>query len=300
MLVLTHDVDYPDIIRWIEALRVLRRGPRGLLLAASILSGRQSFWQFDRLMDLEADRGLRSAFYICPANTDLRGYLTRAPDTMYDPRSPRYREIIGRMRERGFEVGLHTSYEAWQSSQSIAQEKAVVEDVVGQAIEGNRHHYWHMDPDAPFTTLRHHAAAGFRYDSSLGFAHTAGWRCGISVPHRLLDPADETELDGLWQLPPALMDDHAFGYLDHARQSSADELADDVVAGAEEVGGVLVVNLHQRVLNEDLFPGWGRLYERVLNVMERPGWGHATPRDLIAHWSDREDRLLRAERAAGA
>lgn len=300
MLVLTHDVDYPDIIRWIEALRVLRRGPRGLTLAASILAGRQSFWQFDRLMDLEAARGLRSAFYICPANTDLRGYLTRAPDTMYDLRTPRYREVIGRMRERGFEVGLHTSYEAWRSARSIADEKAVVEDVVGQAITGNRHHYWHLDPDAPFTTLRHHAAAGFRYDSSLGFAHTAGWRCGISVPHRLLDPADDTVLDGLWQLPPALMDDHAFGYLDHARQSTAEELADDVVAGAEEVGGVLVVNLHQRVLNDDLFPGWGGLYERVLDVMERPGWGHATPRDLIGHWSDREDRLLEAERAADA
>jgi hypothetical protein len=57
----THDVDYPEIIPWIEAPRQLIRGRAGI--AARILTGRTDYWTFDEWIALERELGARPCFY---------------------------------------------------------------------------------------------------------------------------------------------------------------------------------------------------------------------------------------------
>lgn len=44
---ISHDVDYPEVVRWLEPLRVLlRQGMRGLPAAIDVMTGKRHHWQF--------------------------------------------------------------------------------------------------------------------------------------------------------------------------------------------------------------------------------------------------------------
>jgi len=43
----SHDVDYPEVVRWLEPLRLIhRKGLRGLAAAASVVKERRNHWHF--------------------------------------------------------------------------------------------------------------------------------------------------------------------------------------------------------------------------------------------------------------
>jgi hypothetical protein len=72
---LSHDVDYPEVVRWIEPLRVLmRQGMRGLPAAIGVLTGKRHHWQFDSWLALEHDLGVQSVFYFVARRGSLHEY----------------------------------------------------------------------------------------------------------------------------------------------------------------------------------------------------------------------------------
>ena len=129
---LTHDVDYPEVVRWLEPLRVLaRRRLRGLRPGLDVLLGRRSTWHFDSWTRLERRWGARSAFYFVARKGSLLEYATRTPDSFYDVRGARFREAFRRLSADGAEIGLHASYRAFGSEAMFAGEKQRLEQAAG-------------------------------------------------------------------------------------------------------------------------------------------------------------------------
>src|SRR5207248_9397564 len=63
--VFTHDVDYPQMIRWIECLRLLRdRGLKSFGSIAGILNGSNHFWKFADWVEAARALGERPAVYV--------------------------------------------------------------------------------------------------------------------------------------------------------------------------------------------------------------------------------------------
>jgi len=61
------------------------------------------------------------------------------------------------------------------------------------------------------------------------------------------------------------------------------------------VGGVLVVDYHQRVLNDTFYPDWGRSYEHLLkNIAERNDYYCDIPHAIVKHWAERTRRIKEA------
>src|SRR5207253_962851 len=79
---------------------------------------------------------------------------------------------------------------------------------VGYPVEGNRHHYWRLNPADPDATLAAHSSAGFLYDCSVAFSEYPGWRRGTSLPFAPYD-GSSTGTSTL-QLPTAWMDAQLF------------------------------------------------------------------------------------------
>jgi hypothetical protein len=284
---ISHDVDYPEVIRWLEPARIVaRQGARGLGPALGVLSGKRTHWHFANWQALEREYGARSAFYFVARQGSLVEYATGTPDTFYDVASPRFTNVMRELVGQGWEVGLHASYRANEDRARFAAEKRKIEAACGQPIAGNRHHYWHMNPSDVEETLLMHEQVGFEYDSSLTHDRYLGWRRGLSTPFYPFHQKERRELRTL-QLPVAWMDAQVFVHT----SPSDDErraLLNTLIDRAAEDGGTFVINIHDYVFDDALFPGWSRaLREALDHIRERGDFWHATPVELARHWSAR-------------
>jgi hypothetical protein len=212
-VILTHDVDDPlamldhgprDFARQLAGDLVRRRDARLALRRARSLGGDRSLDPhntFDFLMDVSERHGLRSAFYFL-AHRDQR---PRDGAYLFEDRW--VRRLIGHIGERGHEVGLHTSFCTYRDATLTREEFARLLRVaeaegVRQEEWGGRQHFlrW-ANPD----TWRNWEAAGLRYDATLAYPETVGFRTGTCHPYRVFDLQERRPLH-LREMPFQVMD----------------------------------------------------------------------------------------------
>jgi len=81
----SHDVDYPEVIRWLEPLRIIsRQGIKGLSPALSVFAGKRNHWHFKSWIALEKKMQTRSAFYFTSRKGSLLRYALGTPDPFYN------------------------------------------------------------------------------------------------------------------------------------------------------------------------------------------------------------------------
>lgn len=294
-----HDVDYPEVIRWLEPLRiVLRQGRRGLGPALDVLAGRRTHWQFASWVVLEKSLQTRSAFYFVPRQGSLLEYATGTPDTFYDVTSPSFRQLFRNLVEEGFEIGLHPSYLAYQSREKFAAEKQKLEEACGQPVVGNRHHYWHLNPANIEETMLIHEQVGLKYDTSLIHNRYLGWRRGLSQPFFPFLQAERRELKTL-QIPTAWMDDQLFG-LQTDNPGDRQELLRNLADRAAEQQGCLLIDIHDYVFDECLFPDWTLAYRQLWEYLLTQGdFWFGTPAQIAEHWTARYQALTQVSLGLG-
>lgn len=297
-IALTHDVDYPQMLKFVEVLRYIskHRMKCSFKTILDIISGKENFWKFDDWIEIEKRYNLRSAFYFSGFRGNLLRYFFIAPDPFYDLSNPCFREAMLKIKENGFEIGMHASYLSYQSSDEFKAEKNKVEKAADTCIYGNRHHYWHINHDAPYETAQVHTKAGLMYDSSMGFEMHSGFRRGICSPYRLYDSQEQCPTRVL-QIPPVLMDSHIFHYEEMNSFSDYKEHINSLIFSVRKFSGVFTVDFHVRVLNNLFFKDWDKAYIYLLEKLcSSCEYYCDTPENLARHWLDREDLLERASK----
>jgi hypothetical protein len=292
---LSHDVDYPEMIRWIEVLRYLVKHKKQskLTTVIDILRGKENFWRFEDWVKLENRYGLKSAMYFCGVKGSLLGYFLKAPDPFYDIRQEQFKRVFDYLIQNGFEVGMHSSYLAYQSIERFLEEKKTVEKSLGEPIFGNRHHYWHMNPDNLSETAVMHEKIGLYYDSSVCFAKRSGFRFGICSPFHLYDPIRQGEVEAL-ELPASLMDDHLFKYFRLSYFNEPHFEIDALINSVKEQGGLFFIDYHVRGFNETFYPKWVESYQYILEKISEDGDFYSdTPLNIANLWKRREENILR-------
>lgn len=139
---------------------------------------------FDWIMDVSERYGLVSAFYFICGRTDA------ARDARYDPEDPAIRQLMRRIHARGHEIGLHPSFNTYQSPKAVVSEamrlkRICREESIEQSAWGGRMHYLRWSTP---TTLYGWEQAGMTYDSSLCYASSPGFRCGTCFEYPAFDP----------------------------------------------------------------------------------------------------------------
>lgn len=301
-IALSHDVDYPEMIRWIEFLRVFAgRTAAPRRMAREVLSGSNHFWRFTDWVDFARRYNARPAFYFSARRGSLWQYATGTPDCFYDIHTARFRRLFAELRDQGCEIGLHASYHACKDPQQLRQEKESLERAAGEPIAGGRHHYWRLNPEAPHETLAHHAKMGMQYDSSLAFEFYPGFRRGVCHPFRPYHPGERRELE-IVELPPTWMDDHFDRRLamnriadPHAPEAEVREhtsaYARNLLDTVRSTSGVAVLDYHVRGMNADFFPRYGPWLARFAEKHFDSSLHFATPMELTRLYRSYEDRL---------
>jgi hypothetical protein len=274
---LTHDVDVPW--KWTRlglkgaAARAKgdlvkgRVGPglrelRGLAGAAvHKVSGTDPYWSFDRILADERRCGASSTFFLL---ADHAHEFDGAAAESYERLRPR---LVETLQDSEAEVGLHGSYSAADDPGRIASEKERLEQLSGP-VAGQRYHYLRVDPHRNLGALE---AAGFAYDSSLGFGDAVGFRAGIAHPFRPWDFERDAPRD-LVEVPLAAMDVtlSAERYLNLGVDEAERRLM-GLLDWAAENGGGFAVLWHSEQYDSALLPGWDRLYRRVLEGVRSRG-----------------------------
>lgn len=288
-----HDVDYPEAIRWLEPFRIIhRQGLKGFSAALSLLNGRRTHWNFASWVSMEKELKIKSAFYFVARQGSLYKYMTGAPDPFYNVKSERFKKLFRYLKEEGFEIGLHASYRAYENKEQFALEKNVLEEASEEEIKGNRHHYWHMNPNNPESTLLLHEQIGLKYDSSLIHERYVGWRRASSWPFFPFYQEKRRELKVL-QISTAWMDNQSFGY-QKDNPGDQDQILHELANTALKQEGCLLVDIHDYVYDDILFPGWTRTYFKLWEyINSNSDFWLATPGQIAIHWINRYRAIIK-------
>jgi peptidoglycan/xylan/chitin deacetylase (PgdA/CDA1 family) len=292
---LSHDL---DVVQWWPAftsLRLLELAKRGevaralrVLGAAAATGGHDVVWRGIRnLLDAEAEHRVRSTWFVLCGSPTFA--TARAGDLTYSPESNLTRRILAAIAEGGHEIGLHGSFATSDDHALFAAQRDRLQSLSGPAY-GVRQHYLRMRPDS---TPRGMAKAGFRYDSTFGYADRNGFRLGTADVIPLWDVEANT---------PTQIDEAPFTWMDRALSKyrgieDPDLWIDDALTLADasrDVNGLWVGIWHPNLTPALGFPDAPGAYRRlVATLSEHDPW--FAPLGEIVTWRS----VRRSARATG-
>jgi hypothetical protein len=230
---------------------------------------RDPWLAFDRYTELE--NGKPSTFFFLPferrpgsSPTGRNGDAPKSRGSRYDVSHVANR--IPKLRAAGCEIGLH-GIDAWAKSSNGRNEADRIAEFSTATVMGVRMHWLYWNENSPAEL----EAAGFSYDSTVGFNGAVGYRAGTSQVFKPLIA------DRILELPLHVMDTALF-YPQHMNlsQKKAWEVVIPLLEHAESRGGTLTVNWHDRSIAPERL--WGDFYNELLDRLttKHPWFSTAT------------------------
>jgi hypothetical protein len=274
-LQVTHDVDSPSEFGhglfwpWARGLAnqmIRNRNPsrvfdglKRIIRSPQQLEANDPHNTFDYLMTQSEKRGIASEFYFFGGRTDNR------KDAGYMIDHPAITDLLLQIHSRGHKIGLHPSYHTYRNPAALKTEKDNLVKCchslgIDQVDWGGRMHFlrWRW-PD----TARSWVNAGLAYDSTLGFADRAGFRCGTAREFSAFDPVDRKVLS--LRIRPLIMMECsviAERYMDLGYGEDARALAFDLKDKCRKYGGVFTLLWHNSHLSSQADKDF---YEAILD-----------------------------------
>lgn len=310
---LTHDVDHARVRyhKWDRAIvgflfRALCASPidffRGRRRFAQVVASwkavfalpfvyqgwAKDFWdQFAHYLEIE--RELASTFFFIPRK-DHPGL--DANDRQDAKRGARYglddvADDIKSLRAAGREIAVH-GIDAWRDSTQGQAERESIQQYSDADEVGVRMHWLFFAPDSASAL----EAAGFSYDSTIGYNNTVGYRAGTT---QVFKPWQTRHL---LELPMHIMDTALFfpSYM-HLSEEGARSVIAPLIANALRYGGVLTVNWHDRSLGPERL--WDKPYVDLLNLLRASNVWFATAADTVAWFRKRRAASIEAVKREG-
>lgn len=132
----------------------------------------------------------------------LSGGQRKGIENHFDISDPEVKSLMESARSRGYQIGLHPSYDAALNERLFLSELMVLTRIAGQPILHSRQHFlrWQF-PETPVIIEK----SGIRFDSTLGFSDRIGFRCGTGFPYRLYHFKEERAFE-FFEIPLVVMD----------------------------------------------------------------------------------------------
>jgi len=270
----THDLDV--VAKWpvFTALRVAelaRKGEVGRVLsvlgAALRSSAGNPVWNgVEGLLRAERTSGVRSSWFVLCGTPTMS--TMKAGDLTYSIESRGARRILDAVSAGGHEIGLHGSFETYSDAEVMRAQRIRLTRAAGEP-HGIRQHYLRM---VPGDTQRAMASAGFRYDSTFGFADRNGFRVGVADVLPAWHAGTQTPA-GIDELPFIWMDRALSKYRGVESPRAWIEDALELADLCRSVEGLFSAVWHPNLTPALGFPGAPAAYESLMrDVVDRSPW----------------------------
>lgn len=267
---LTHDIDHiyqPPLEKVLTAAVAFREGRfrNALQTILQIHNKRHPWCNLRTITEIEERYGARSSFFILALDPDDQDYTYDASDLESD---------LGEIADRGWEIGLHGGYRASTGLEGLLKDKQRLERFLGKPVVGYRAHNLRFKVPETWELL---AEAGFRYDTTYGYAGRAGFRNGMCHPFQPFNLNTGRFID-IMELPLAIMDRTCLTYLQLDARATYD-LAVRLIDTVAACHGVLTILWHNTTMDGALVG----VYEKILQYCSDSGaW--MTSGDEICSW----------------
>jgi peptidoglycan/xylan/chitin deacetylase (PgdA/CDA1 family) len=248
---LTHDVD-----RIKKTYQYITRNHKSSpLQIRKLFEYKNLYWGFPTIMRIEDKLKVRSTFFFLQESKRInlikpKEWVLSAGKYKFNKKN--ISKIIKILDKDGWEIGLHGSYESCKHEDLLREEKEALEQVLGAEVIGIRQHYLNLEIPQ---TWRIQRKVGFQYDASFGFRDRIGFRDDKYFPFH---PFDNSFLE----IPLALMDGALFS--NYSDEDTIWSQCLGLIETIEKQKGLLTVLWHQRVFNEQEFPGWSSVYIKII------------------------------------
>ncbi|MFH1722884.1 MAG: polysaccharide deacetylase family protein [Candidatus Altiarchaeota archaeon] len=298
-LALTHDVDeVKKTYQYLTHLAksVLRRditAMKGQIASMKDkLTGYEPYWTFGKIKKIEEKFKCTSSLYFLQEEgkvepTKLKSWFLAARRYSYS--DEKILKVIRELDDGGWEVGLHGSYNSFADEEQLGKEKKALDEVLGRPVIGTRQH--HLNLEVP-KTWRIQQGIGLKYDSSLGFKDTNGFRAGTCFPFHPFDYELGRGLDIL-ELPLTFMDTTLF-----SRRNEFWNVFQPLISTVEENRGLFTLLFHTSTFNNNEYPGWIEYYSGILDYARQRGAWITNGQRIAEWWIDRQNKELSLERHA--
>lgn len=207
------------------------------------------------IMALEERYGARSSFYFIAVDG--------GPDRSYDIMD--IQDDLRFIEGSGWEVGLHGSQAAHADLERMRKEKALLEEALGRVVVGYRNHFLRFKVPLTWRLLQQ---AGFKYDTTLGYADCAGFRGGMCHPFFPYDLGTGSTID-IQEIPLVIMDASLFQNYMRLDVRQAWDLIKDLIDVVEAQRGTMGILWHNTNMQGETL----MLYEKILQYCsERKAW----------------------------
>ena len=206
-LVVSHDVDISSRYIFHSTFKLARGMISDILKYGDFKSAIRTPWMrlrfhqelpkndplntFDWIMDQSDIHNLTSSFNF------IAGKTHPETDADYEIDHPSIRSLMRHIHARGHKIGLHPSYNTFNSPDLITAEAKKLRTVcsqegIKQKLWGGRMHVLRWEHPL---TLYGWENAGMNYDSTLGYADHVGFRCGTCFDYPAFDPIADHQLN---------------------------------------------------------------------------------------------------------
>ncbi|HBI72883.1 MAG TPA: hypothetical protein DDY59_06820 [Lachnospiraceae bacterium] len=194
------------------------------------------WWKFKEIMDLEEEFEAKSTFFIMGLKEGEWDFNYQAEDLTQE---------LGIIVDRGWEVGLHGGHEAYKDLMALKRQKANLEETLGRKVMGYRNHFLRFKVPDTWELLKE---AGFKYDTTFGYADSVGFRAGMCHPFRPFNLNTGKYVD-LYEIPLTIMDSTLFDSYMRTDVSVAWDITKQLIDTARRYNGVINILWHNTYFN---------------------------------------------------
>lgn len=258
---LTHDIDF--IRKWNNPIQWVRTISGDLFKRGSLsLFGKNISWYLGILIGTKKD-----PYNIFSEMEEFASYSDEKPiyyfisggntnyDTNYHISGGNASRAIKHILNKGFEIGLHSSYNAIIGDVDIKTEKSALEKIAGN-VNFIRQHFLRFSVPEIWTKSE---KAGFLVDSSMIFPLIFGFRTGCCSKHRVFDVRERKMLN-IYELPVSVMDTTLIHYSDDEYL----EGALSIVRTIKKHKGSFVFLMHNSNINDHFWKSKQLIFKKIL------------------------------------
>jgi len=159
-----------------------------------------------------------------------------------------------------YDIGIHPSYASNKDVKILTKEIIRLQSITHRKTNKSRQHFLKLN--LPYT-YRNLIDNNIKYDFTLGYAETSGFRASICSPYFFYDL--DTEVETKLQLLPFVVMDSGFKYYLNYSPKEAIEKITELLNIVKEVKGTFISVWHNESLSDKgIWKGWKNIYEQML------------------------------------
>jgi len=150
--------------------------------------------EYDFLMSLSESLNIRSYFFFMVKGNSKY-------DAEYRLSSGKFKSVVENIKQRGHNIGIHPSYNAYNDIKRFSAEKKELEKEIGRVVYG-REHFLRFEVPVTWQIWEDNSMV---WDSTMGYAEKSGFRCGVCYEYSVFNILTREKLK-LKEMPLLVMD----------------------------------------------------------------------------------------------